>query len=257
MVQYNPAVQAAPRCYRHAPGLTIRLKYQYLRQRCGAVRAPVLRKRCCRLDGQESTVASIQPRAPRRRAVHSCRTVSLRPGRGRTASDTLTTPQSAQRRRPIHRPCPAQPQHRLSLAAYNGGEGRAQRVYNASGGRNFWDESVYNQFPAETRDYVPMVIAAAWLFLHPKQYGLTFPKVEAKPAMLKLTRAASIYELTICLGNGGTRDGYMRALRNLNPRYEATVLAHRPMLNAPPRSSLYNLYCMSASAPTWRIRGDD
>ncbi len=108
----------------------------------------------------------------------------------------------------------------LSLAAYNGGEGRAQRVYNQFAGRNFWDEVVYNQFPGETQDYVPMVIAAAWLFLHPKQYGLEFPKVEAQPAAFQLAKSASIYELTICLGNGGTRDGYMRALRNLNPRYE-------------------------------------
>jgi membrane-bound lytic murein transglycosylase D len=108
----------------------------------------------------------------------------------------------------------------LSLAAYNGGEGRAQRVYDQFAGRSFWDEAVYNQFPGETKDYVPMVIAAAWLFLHPKQYGLEFPKIDAQPATFRLARAASIYELTICLGNGGTRDGYMRALRNLNPRYE-------------------------------------
>ena len=107
------------------------------------------------------------------------------------------------------------------LAAYNGGEGRALRVYRSSGGRSFWDEDVYAQFPAETKDYVPMVIAAAWLYLHPKEYGLTFPKVDAKPTTFRLARAASIYELTICLGNGGTRDGFMRALRNLNPRYEA------------------------------------
>ncbi|MEO6365996.1 MAG: transglycosylase SLT domain-containing protein [Luteimonas sp.] len=108
----------------------------------------------------------------------------------------------------------------MSLAAYNGGEGRAARVYRESGGRNFWDADVYNQFPPETKDYVPMVIAAAWLYLHPKEYGLTFPKVDNRPATLKLARSATIYELTICLGNGGTRDGYMRVLRNLNPRYE-------------------------------------
>jgi len=109
----------------------------------------------------------------------------------------------------------------LALAAYNGGEGRALRVYQGSGGRGFWDASVYNQFPPETRDYVPMVVGAAWLFLHPKQYGLKFPKVDTKSAPLKLARPASIYELTICLGNGGTRDGFLRALRNLNPRYDA------------------------------------
>jgi membrane-bound lytic murein transglycosylase D len=134
----------------------------------------------------------------------------------------------------------------LSLAAYNGGEGRAQRVYNGSGGRNFWDESVYNQFPAETRDYVPMVIAAAWLFLHPKEYGLTFPKVDAHPAMLRLNKPSSIYELTICLGNGGSRDGYMRALRNLNPRYKAeSWLPAGTTLSATTRIvGLYNRWCL-------------
>lgn len=135
----------------------------------------------------------------------------------------------------------------FSLAAYNGGEGRAQRVYNQYPGRGFWDEVVYNQFPGETKDYVPMVIAAAWLFLHPKQYGLEFPKVEAQPATFKLAKSASIYELTICLGNGGTRDGYMRALRNLNPRYEAeTWIPAGTTLNGTSRiANLYNRHCVS------------
>ncbi|QDH69802.1 transglycosylase SLT domain-containing protein [Marilutibacter alkalisoli] len=133
----------------------------------------------------------------------------------------------------------------LALAAYNGGEGRAKRVYEANGGKDFWDESVYNQFPAETRDYVPMVIAAAWLFLHPKQYGIEFPKVDAHPAALTLSQPASIYELTICLGNGGTRDGYMRVLRNLNPRYEAdSRLPAGTTLNVTHRMvGLYNRWC--------------
>lgn len=110
----------------------------------------------------------------------------------------------------------------LSLAAYNGGEGRARRIARENPGRGFWDAGVYEQFPEETRDYVPMVIAAAWLFLHPQQYGLEFPEIAGTdPATLVLVRPASIYELTVCLGNTGSRNGYMRALRNLNPRYSA------------------------------------
>ncbi len=70
---------------------------------------------------------------------------------------------------------------------------------------------VYNQFPGETKDYVPMVIAAAWIFLHPQQYGVEFPKISAQPATLRLAKSTTIYELTICLGSHGTRDGYMRA----------------------------------------------
>ena len=134
----------------------------------------------------------------------------------------------------------------LWLAAYNGGEGRALRVYRGSGGRSFWESDVYDQFPAETRDYVPMVIAAAWIYLHPKEYGLTFPKVDARPATFRLARMASIYELTICLGNGNTRDGYMRALRNLNPRYEADdwIPAGTVLNGTVKMAALYEKHCV-------------
>jgi membrane-bound lytic murein transglycosylase D len=133
----------------------------------------------------------------------------------------------------------------LALAGYNGGEGRAGRVFRESGGRSFWDESVYNQFPAETQDYVPMVIAAAWLFLHAEEYGITWPKVDARPVPLRLAQPASIYQLTICLGNSGTRDGYMRVLRNLNPRYEAeAVIPAGSTLQATSRIvGLYSRWC--------------
>ena len=133
----------------------------------------------------------------------------------------------------------------FALAAYNGGEGRARRIYRENPGRDFWDDTVYYQFPAETRDYVPMVIAAAWLFLHPKQYGLKFPRVNPKPTMLPLARTTSINELTICLGNGGTRDGFQRTLRNLNPRYQpdAYIPAGTPLKVNTRIASLYRRYC--------------
>ncbi len=140
----------------------------------------------------------------------------------------------------------------LALAAYNGGEGRALRVYQGAGGRGFWDADIYNQFPPETQDYVPMVIAAAWLFLHPKQYGLSFPDVDAKPAPLRLAKSATIYELAICLGNRGVREGYMRPLRNLNPRYEAdSWLPAGATLNATTQIvGLYNRYCLQGPRAT-------
>ena len=133
----------------------------------------------------------------------------------------------------------------LWLAAYNGGEGRARRVHREFGGRSFWEPDVYNQFPPETRDYVPMVIAAAWLYLHPREYGLVFPRVDARPATIELKRPASIYELTICLGNGNTRDGYMRVLRNLNPQYEAEAwIPAGTRLNGTVRmAGLYERWC--------------
>ena len=133
----------------------------------------------------------------------------------------------------------------LSLAGYNGGEGRALRVFRETGGRSFWDVDVYNQFPAETKDYVPMVIAAAWLFLHPKDYGIRWPRVSARPATVTLSQPASLYQLTICLGNWGSRDGYLRALRNLNPRWQpGELLPAGTALNATTRIAwLYRFNC--------------
>ena len=135
----------------------------------------------------------------------------------------------------------------LSLAGYNGGEGRALRVFRENPGQGFWVDGVYNQFPAETKDYVPMVIAAAWIFLHPQQYGVELPKVSAQPATVRLAKSTTIYELTICLGSQGTRDGYLRTLRNLNPRYEAEGwIPAGTLINATTRiAGLYTRNCVS------------
>ena len=135
----------------------------------------------------------------------------------------------------------------LSLAGYNGGEGRALRVYREFGGRSFWDPDVYNQFPAETKDYVPMVVAAAWLYLHPRDYGIRWPRVSTRASTIRLQQPTNLYELTICLGNSGSRDGYMRALRNLNPRWGVdSTMPAGTVLNATTRIGwLYNRYCRS------------
>ena len=133
----------------------------------------------------------------------------------------------------------------FAVAAYNGGEGRALRLKRAAGEKSFWDPEVYGQLPPETRDYVPYVLAAAWLFLHPEEHGLEFPQVDPAATVMKLVAPASIYQLSICLG--GPREGYFRALRNLNPRYEphAPIAAGtelRVPVAVPPE---YRAHCVS------------
>ncbi len=108
----------------------------------------------------------------------------------------------------------------LVLGAYNGGEGRMARL-SPNGTRHFWDRRVYDQLPPETRAYVPMVLAAAWLFMHPEQYGLQFPAVDLRPGEITLATELSINELSICLGQIGNARGWFRTLRNLNPRWDA------------------------------------
>ena len=103
------------------------------------------------------------------------------------------------------------------LAAYNGGETRMARLQRQHGDTPLWDSAVYYSLPSETRDYVPRVLAAAWLFLHPEDYDLQFPTIDPATVTLTLRNEISLSELTICLGQQGTRDGWFRTLRNLNP----------------------------------------
>lgn len=109
----------------------------------------------------------------------------------------------------------------LVLGAYNGGEGRMRRLVGSDTAVSFYDPKIYFSLPRETREYVPMVLAAAWLFLHPDSYHLRFPKIDGKPGHIRLARQASLSELSICLGQAADmRDGWFRTLRNLNPRLD-------------------------------------
>jgi len=109
----------------------------------------------------------------------------------------------------------------MALAAYNGGENRVRGLHHRTGGAGFWDKRVYYALPRETREYVPRVLAAAWLFLHPEDYGLEFPSYRTERATLRVEQDIAIDELGICLGQAqDNRNGWFRTLRNLNPRLE-------------------------------------
>jgi membrane-bound lytic murein transglycosylase D len=60
----------------------------------------------------------------------------------------------------------------LVLAAYNGGPGRVQRAMKRSGKQDFWELSQSSRYlPKETREYVPLILAAIIVAKNPAQYG--------------------------------------------------------------------------------------
>ena len=60
----------------------------------------------------------------------------------------------------------------LALASYNGGPGRVQRAMKRSGRQEFWSLSQSTRYlPRETREYVPMILAAIVIARNPAQYG--------------------------------------------------------------------------------------
>ncbi len=64
----------------------------------------------------------------------------------------------------------------FALASYNGGPGRVQKAIKRAGGiDDFWKLSAkVRLLPRETREYVPMILAAMVIARNPVQYGFAF-----------------------------------------------------------------------------------
>lgn len=102
----------------------------------------------------------------------------------------------------------------LALAAYNAGDGRVSRLLKKNGG-DYWDLRQSKALPRETREYVPQILAAAYVGSHPGRYGLpvrwdeavVWDKVEVKTAipLKKLALAADVPPELLELGNAELR----------------------------------------------------
>jgi membrane-bound lytic murein transglycosylase D len=61
----------------------------------------------------------------------------------------------------------------LVLAAYNWGEGNVQKLIKRSGVNDFWDlMDLRRNFPRETKNHVPLIMASIILARNPDRYGL-------------------------------------------------------------------------------------
>ena len=68
----------------------------------------------------------------------------------------------------------------LVLAAYNGGLGRLQRAMRVTGRDDFWSLAESSRYlPRETREYVPLILAAIIVAKNPAQYGFEYAPSDA------------------------------------------------------------------------------
>jgi membrane-bound lytic murein transglycosylase D len=80
----------------------------------------------------------------------------------------------------------------LALASYNGGPGRVQRAIKRSGREDFWKLTATTRYlPRETREYVPLILAAIIIARNPAQYGLNVTPMPA-PAVETVTLAEAV-----------------------------------------------------------------
>ena len=107
----------------------------------------------------------------------------------------------------------------LALASYNGGPGRVQRAVNRSRKTTFWDLSASTRYlPRETREYVPMILAAAIIGRNPTLYG--FDSLGSAPLMFERVQVPDALDLRIIAEWSGVA---VEALQELNPELRRTT----------------------------------
>jgi membrane-bound lytic murein transglycosylase D len=103
----------------------------------------------------------------------------------------------------------------LALAAYNSGEGRVQQALQNNRARglpeDFWSVSL----PAETRGYVPRLLALAELLDRPESYGYALPPLTDEPRF-EVVELPGQVELELA---AGLIDLDPQVLYRLNPGY--------------------------------------
>jgi membrane-bound lytic murein transglycosylase D len=82
----------------------------------------------------------------------------------------------------------------LALASYNSGPGRLQKAMKSAKLDDFWKIADRpTLLPRETRDYVPMILAAIVIARNPAQYGFEFDPMPAHPFdLVTLTRPVDL-----------------------------------------------------------------
>ena len=103
----------------------------------------------------------------------------------------------------------------LALASYNSGPGRIQSAIRRSGSHDFWKMSASRRYlPQETRDYVPLILAAVIIARNPAQYGIDIeppPVIQAKFETVTLPVAVDLRRVAEWAGTS------VQAIQDLNP----------------------------------------
>jgi len=128
----------------------------------------------------------------------------------------------------------------LALASYNGGPGRVQRAMKTAHLSDFWALSAKPRLlPHETREYVPMILAAIVIARNPTQYGFDI-QPEATPSVDKVTLSRPVDLRRIAEWTGTSIDD----IQALNPELRRWT--------TPVKDSQYELKVPSGTADAVR-----
>ena len=107
----------------------------------------------------------------------------------------------------------------LALAAYNCGEGNVEKaIKRADGKKDYWE--IYPYLPKETRNYVPLFVAANYAITYYKEHRLT-PRTIALPTAVDTFMVNTKLHLEQITNTIGIP---IDELRDLNPQYKRDVI---------------------------------
>ena len=107
----------------------------------------------------------------------------------------------------------------LALASYNSGPGRVQKAIKRVGETDFWSLAAKPAaLPRETREYVPMILAAIVIARNPAQYGFSFDSEESpRFETIHLPRAVALNRVSEWTGTP------IETLKALNPELRRSM----------------------------------
>ncbi len=120
----------------------------------------------------------------------------------------------------------------LAMASYNGGPGRVQRAIKRSGLEEFWSLSDSTRFlPNETRQYVPMILAAVIIAKNPSKYG--FDVIPATTAVTETVMVPPAVDLRRIAEWAGVSAYDIQALNPELRRWTTPIRGEGYQLNMP------------------------
>ncbi|SFV16874.1 transglycosylase SLT domain-containing protein [Pseudoduganella namucuonensis] len=110
----------------------------------------------------------------------------------------------------------------LALAAYNWGEGNVQKAVkrNQAAGKPIDFDTLSQQMPAETRNYVPKLQAVKNIVANPAQYALHLPAIDNSPYFTAIDKTSDI-DLTVAAQLAELSVDEFKAL---NPQFNRPVI---------------------------------
>jgi membrane-bound lytic murein transglycosylase D len=98
------------------------------------------------------------------------------------------------------------------MAAYNAGEGRVRRAIKGTGTKDFWKIRQTRYLRRETRNYVPAILAAIYIYKDPEKYGMVYePNDVVTYDTIQVEGAVDLQVLSECAGSD------FETMKQLNP----------------------------------------